>query len=332
MYNSAGFDCQAEIIAAHAPPESIAVGAGSTLARLMHLQKQPGSERARFALHQADWIAAKFLGSDRLRDGGLSDETNVLKMGYDVVHRRWPEWIADCGARIELLPQVHPVGQSIGTVSDAACRQIGFAPGVRVVTGTTDSNAAFLASGASRIGEGVTSLGTTLAIKLLSDEPVFDPSRGIYSHRIKDMWLPGGASNTGGGVLLDFFTANQIGELEAKLDPSTPTGLDYYPLSRVGERFPVADPNFPPRLAPRPPDDAIFLQGMLEGIAEIERVGYAALENLGAPPVSKVFTAGGGAANEAWAKIRARALGVPVCSADSSEAAMGTARIAAGLI
>ena len=53
----------------------------------------------------------------------------------------------------------------------------------KVVGGTTDSIAAFLASGASDIGDAVTSLGSTLAIKLLSATPATDSSRGVYSHR-----------------------------------------------------------------------------------------------------------------------------------------------------
>ncbi|MDV6032746.1 MAG: FGGY-family carbohydrate kinase [Phycisphaera sp. RhM] len=332
LYNSAGFNREAEMIAAHAPPDSIANGPGSALARLMFLLEQTTFPPARFIFHQADWIAAKFLGGSQVQGGGLSDETNVLKMGYDVVRRRWPDWIEDCGIPTRLLPHVHPVGDCFGSVSDAVCKQFGFALDVSVVAGTTDSNAAFLASGASKRGEGVTSLGTTLAIKLLSDQPVFDPSRGLYSHRIRDMWLPGGASNTGGGVLLDFFTPDQLSELQSNLDPSTPTGLDYYPLSKPGERFPIADPKLAPRLTPRPQDDAVFLQGMLESIAEIERVGYAALQERGAPAVHQVFTAGGGAANDAWTQIRTRVLGVPVLTADSSDAAVGAARIAAGLI
>ena len=50
--------------------------------------------------------------------------------------------------------------------------------------GTTDSIAAFLASGAAGVGEAVTSLGSTLAIKLLSAQPVDDSRYGVYSHRL----------------------------------------------------------------------------------------------------------------------------------------------------
>ena len=265
-----------------------------------------------------------------MRRGGRSDETNVLKMGFDVQQRIWPAWFSAFG--VGLLPDVKPVGEMFGVVDGSVANSFGFSRDVKVIAGTTDSNAAFLASGASQVGEGVTSLGTTLAIKLLSDKPVSDPSRGIYSHRIKDMWLPGGASNSGGGVLLDHFTSEQMSQMENELKPETPTGFDYYPLSRPGERFPIADPNLPPRLTPRPENDVEFFQAMLEGISEIERVGYTALHQLGAPTLKRVFTAGGGAQNQAWTKIRSAKLSVPVGDAQSSNASAGVARIAAGLI
>ena len=326
MYNSANFDKQAARIEEHAPENSFARGSGSTLARLLFLQEQT-SRPAHHALHQADWIAAKLMNR-----GGMSDETNVLKMGYDVVHRTWPTWLPDCGVEMDLVPAVTPVGHLLDVVDPRSIATFGFSAETRVVAGATDSNAAFLASGASQIGDGVTSLGTTLAIKLLSELPIVDPSRGIYSHRIGNMWLPGGASNTGGGVLLKYFTAEQMERMEPDLNPATATGLDYYPLSDPGERFPIANASLPARLTPRPNNDTIFYQAMLEGISEIERIGYDALNQLGAPKLNRVFTAGGGARNRAWLQIRARTLGVPVVDAFSAEAVVGAARIAAGLI
>ena len=59
-----------------------------------------------------------------------------------------------------------------------------------------------------------------------------------------------------------FFTDARLLELTPLLDPSRPSGLDYYPLTRPGERFPVNDPGLQPRLTPRPDDDAAFLQGV----------------------------------------------------------------------
>jgi hypothetical protein len=233
--------------------------------------------------------------SSRL-DRRLPDETRRIfrrnecsQNGFDVENRQWPDWFSACGVQTELLPHVKPVGDLFSLVSEEIAADFGFSPNLKIFAGTTDSNAAFLASGASKIGEGVTSLGTTLAIKLFSDRPVSDPSRGVYSHRIKEMWLAGGASNSGGGVLLDYFTAEQMKQMEKDLKPSHPTGLQYYPLSRPGERFPISDPEWPPKMTPRPASDAQFFQAILEGISEVERIGYAVLQELGAAKLEKVL-------------------------------------------
>src|SRR6266568_1747458 len=218
----------------------------------------------------------------------ISDESNALKTGYDPVARAWPDWIA----------------------------------------AATDGCAAFLATGADKPGEAVTSLGSTLVLKLASEQPLFAPEYGLYSHRIGDIWLAGGASNTGGAVLAQFFTPEAIRHISRRIDPGVATGLNYYPLAAPGERFPINDPALAPRITPRPADDAVFLQALLEGIANIETLGYRRLAELGGPKLTSVATVGGGAANEAWCRIRATALGVPLRMPESDEAAVGVARLA----
>jgi len=80
-------------------------------------------------------------------------------------------------------------------------------------------------------------------------------------------------------------------------------------------------------MTPRPADDAVFLQALLQGIANIETLGYRRLAELGGPKLTSVATVGGGAANECWGSIRARTLGVPLRTPDSDEAAVGIARL-----
>jgi sugar (pentulose or hexulose) kinase len=309
-----------EAIAARAPAESAAHGATSGLAKLIVLQRAATPWKV---VHQADWVAGRLSGRF-----DVSDENNALKTGYDPVSRRWPEWIRETGADMALLPDVAVPGQATGTISAEAAARFGLGPQTIVAAGTTDGCASFLATGASAIGDGVSALGSTLTVKLMSPEPIFAPAYGIYSHRMGDLWLAGGASNTGGLVLAAHFASDRIARLSQEIDPETSTGLDYYPLNGPGERFPIADPALAPRMTPRPDDDATFLKAMLEGIAGIEELAYRRLAELGGPALGSLRSVGGGAANPAWTHIRQRLLGVPFLQPKSEEAAAGAARLA----
>jgi sugar (pentulose or hexulose) kinase len=167
-----------------------------------------------------------------------------------------------------------------------------------------------------------------LTLKLLSERPVFAPAYGIYSHRIGDQWLAGGASNSGGAALAVHFDRTAIQRLTSLVDPEHPTGLDYYPLPKPGERCPINDPSMSSRVSPKPDDEGLFLQGLLEGIAGVEALGYRRLAELGASPLKTLRTVGGGAANEAWTRIRERLLKVKNVVPLSEHAAVGTARLA----
>src|SRR4051812_48069070 len=271
MYNDARAGAEATRIGAIAPTESGAHGRSSALAKLLHLLGR-GADKAKHALHQADWIAGRLTGRF---DG--SDENNALKLGYDPVARRWPDWLDQLDVPRALLPQVRVPGAEIGVVDPRTAELLGLSPATHIHAGTTDGVAAFIATRASAPGDAVTSLGTTLVVKLLAERPVFAADQGIYSHRLGDRWLAGGASNTGGAALLAHFSAAQLEAMTPRLNPARPTGLDYYPLPKPGERFPIADPKLAPRVAPRPADDVAFFQGLLEGVAAIEAMAYRRL-------------------------------------------------------
>ena len=219
-------------------------------------------------------------------------------------------------------------GTAIGTLKPALAIHFGLPADVVIAAGTTDGCAAFLATGADTVGEAVTSLGSTLTLKQLSDRPIFSPEYGVYSHRLDERWLVGGASNSGGAALARHFTPDALVALSARIDPALESGLDYYPLPSPGERFPLANPYLARRETPRPADDVLFLQGLLEGIARIEALGYRRLADLGGPSLAAVRTTGAGARNAAWTVIRRRTLGVDLKTARSEEAAMGAAALA----
>jgi sugar (pentulose or hexulose) kinase len=323
MYNDARAGAEAARIAKIAPAESAAQGRSSALAKLLHLLDKGAAADVRHAVHQADWIAGR-LGAQH----GISDENNALKLGYDPVTRTWPAWLDELGVPRALLPKVLVPGTSFARIDPAVSGALGLPPSAEIAVGTTDGVASFIATGADQPGDAVTSLGTTLVLKQLATQPIFAADQGVYSHRLGERWLAGGASNTGGAALLAHFTAQEMDRLTPQLTPAQPTGLDYYPLPKPGERFPIADPELAARITPRPAEPVRFFQGLLEGIAAIEALAYRRLALLGAPPLRRVVSVGGGAKNAPWTDIRSRTLGVPVTTAEQTEASYGAALLA----
>lgn len=331
LYNDARGAAVIEQLRSIAPPNHTVLSATSSLAKLLWMSQLPSFAQARYFLHQADWLA--FLLHGQL---GISDYHNALKLGYDVENLRYPQWLEKMQLGIR-LPKVVIPGTPIAELRPEIASQFGLHRDCYVCAGTTDSIAAFLASGAQFPGEAVTSLGSTLVLKLLSRTRVENAKYGIYSHRLPPLnkggtegglWLTGGASNTGGAVLRQFFTHAELERLSREIDGSKVSELDYYPLLKPGERFPINDANLPPRLEPRPNNDLEFLHGLLESIARIEVRGYELLQELGADRLTRVYTAGGGAANFTWTAIRERLLQVPVVQPVNMEAAYGTALLA----
>jgi sugar (pentulose or hexulose) kinase len=323
MYNDARATRQAARIAAIAPSDSGAHGASSALAKLLYLLDHGYIGDISHAVHQADWIAGRLAGRF-----GISDENNALKLGYDPVARSWPAWLDQLGVRRDLLPRVLVPGTPFADIAPELARTLGLSPSAQIAAGTTDGVAAFIATRADQPGDAVTSLGTTLVVKQLATQPIFAADQGVYSHRLGDRWLAGGASNSGGAALLMHFTADEMQRLTLQVEPDQPTGLDYYPLPKPGERFPIADPALAARITPRPVEDHRFFQGLLEGVAAVEALAYRQLARLGAPALRRVIGIGGGAKNDAWTRIRRRTLGVPVTVAEQTEASYGAALLA----
>ena len=325
MYNDIRSVDLLHSVSTKAPPV-IACSRSSALLKAVYLSRHFATSKEYLIQQQADWIMANFTGKP-----GISDWNNALKLGFDVEQLIWPDWLTaiDMGSR--LLPDVFPPGRKLGVISPQIARKTGLPESTRLHAGTTDSIAAFLASGASKPGEAVTSLGSTLVLKLCTRKSISSNAHGIYSHRLdKHRWLVGGASNTGGAVLKKHFTLNELVSLSEKIDPDTSTGLDYYPLPARGERFPLSDPEKEPEMLPVPDDRALFLQAIFEGIAQIEKHGYDLLEKLGGDTVLSVRSCGGGSANSKWNSIRQKIVERPFLPAIETEAAYGSALLAAG--
>lgn len=301
-------------------PASSPSGSLARALRLLEAARHLSTAEPFLLRHQADWLLGWLLG-----DWRWGEEGNNLRLGWDLQRQRWAGAIA-AQPWSQALPVVRASGEVLGSLAGDAAALLELPPGCRVVAGSTDANAAVLAADPGA-HDGVCVLGTTLVVKQWCAEPIQDP--GLSCHRVAGRWLVGGASNAGGGVLRRFFSDRQLAELSRQIDPARDSGLALRPLNGRGERFPVDDPTLEPVLEPRPVSDALFLQGLLEGLAEIEKAGWRRLRQLGAPAVRRVISLGGGARNPQWRAIRQRRLGCVVLNRPLLSAAQGMARLAA---
>lgn len=201
---------------------------------------------------------------------------------------------------MQCIPSLTP-GTPVASVStEAGLARLGAAGGAssrcQVVAGTTDSVAAFVAARCTQPGDAVTSLGSSLALKLVSATRVDDSAKGVYSHRLCGNWLVGGASNLGGWVLRSNFSNDEVERLTEELDleaereqeereegkesvgsPSSREERipDYYPGALLGFGLSVEEATA--ALTPRPARDVDFLRAILGSIANVVGLRFRSL-------------------------------------------------------
>jgi D-ribulokinase len=117
LYNDARGIDYLDTIKKVAPPQHTVLSSTSSLAKLLWWQKQYSSPL--YFLHQADWLA--FLLHGKL---GISDYHNALKLGYDVEHLNYPEWLQ----KLEInfyLPEVLSPGTPIEKIAKDVAETLG---------------------------------------------------------------------------------------------------------------------------------------------------------------------------------------------------------------
>lgn len=283
-------------------------------------------EKTRYFLHAADYLVGILTG-----EWGISDISNSLKMGYDLLDQAWPPFIEkNLGIPVAKLPKVFMTGEIVGELHPRWKEKWGCSQ-MKVVAGATDGTASFYASGVERVGDISSTLGTTLVIRSISERHIKDPKGRVYCHlHPEGLWLPGGASNTGGECLNRFFPGVDFSEWDERVkDLSLPTTLLVYPLVRQGERLPFANPSAQFFKVGEEENPLAFYAACLEGVGYIERYSFELLESLGANTITRVFSSGSGAKSTIWNQIRANILNRPISLPATLESAMGSCIIAA---
>ena len=268
--------------------------------------------------HQSDWITGWFL-----RDWTYGEEGNNLKLGWDLIKESWPQNYLNKSWK-KCLPKIIKSGKFIGQINSDIAETFQLNKKLILISGTTDSNAAFLAAGIDK-EEGLTVLGTTIVVKKVVNNPIKE--KGITNHQIFGEWICGGSSNAGCGILSQFFSDLEIKELSRQINTSQKTSLKLLPLNSKGERFPINDPFLEPILGPRPVSDSLYLHALFEGLARIELKGWEKLYELTGSLPKKIITIGGGSKNPQWRAIRERIINIPIVSCNKTTA-YGTALLA----
>jgi len=332
MYNDERASAEAEDVAAVAAGFTQRLGYGFpptfALPKMLWVARhRPRVWRAAHKmLHAADLLVAALTGEAR-----FSDWSNSLKTGYDLLERRWPDFLSQLGLDVGKLPEVVAPGTPVGEVSHHAAEETGLPAGAAVIAGCTDGTASLLASGVSRPGEWNSTLGTTLAIRGVSDRLISDPVGRIYCHLHPDgLWLPGGASNTGARPIAERFGEATLRGEAADAVAAAPYDALVYPLSGKGERMPFASAEaegFVVANEGTSEGDA-GLGAWLQGQALAERWCFELCRELGAPVGEWIAVTGGAAQNEAWLRLRADVLGRQLRRPQHAYAAYGVALLA----
>jgi xylulokinase len=277
-------------------------------------------------IHAADYLKGVISG-----DFTTTDFSNAVKTGYDLERYCWPEQIEKkLGIPIEKLPKVVKTGEVFGNLNRGFCEEAGIRNTVPIVAGATDSTTSFFSSGAERIGDWNTTLGTVLGIRGIAPRFIDDPEGLLYTHRHPEgYWLPGAASNTGGESIRMFF-GDRLEEYDRGIVGTPPTGSLIYPLVRKSEKFPFLNMEAVGFIKGKLKDPCYMFKGFLEGVSFVERMIYEKIQKIGYRVGDSLFTMGGGAYSAPWMQIRADILKKRICRAREVEAAFGASIIAAG--
>ena len=91
--------------------------------------------------HQSDLITGWFL-----KDWTYGEEGNNIKLGWDLIKESWPKSFIKTSWQ-KCLPLIIKSGKILGQIDTDLAERFNLNKKILLVSGTTDSNAAFLAAG-----------------------------------------------------------------------------------------------------------------------------------------------------------------------------------------
>jgi len=256
---------------------------------------------------------------------------------FDIHQMQWcDEALKFAGIKTNQLSRVVAPTSSLTELKVEYRHQLGWTHAIPFLVGAADGCLANIGAGAVLPGELALTIGTSGAIRELTDHPVADQKQRLFNYRLDEKtFLSGGAINNGGNILkwlIDLFLDKGLSEQEqmsevmeqAAMVPEGSEGLIFLPYL-YGERAPVWDANAKGVFVGIGPNHtrAHFMRAVLEGICFSLLQISKAIEEAG-EPVQIIYANGGFIQSPLWLRIMADVLNKKISVSHAGDAsAMG---------
>lgn len=250
----------------------------------------------------------------------ITDPSTAAATGMmDSEEMRWAEEVLP-GSTSELnLPEIVSFGMSVGLLPSAAANA-GLPASCRVYPGAVDGLCAHIGVGCSSAESASISLGTSAAVRCLSESRTLDPAGRLWCYPASDeLWLVGGATNNAGNAVEWMSASLAETSFDDLLDAATSidsTDLVFLPYLR-GERSPLWTDDLAGCIAGLRPEhgSAQITRSLLDGVAFTLRELTTIVRTL--IPTANTARVGGGLAQHArWLQICTDILEMPVATVD----------------
>jgi sugar (pentulose or hexulose) kinase len=282
------------------------------------------------AVERAAWLLA---ASDAL-GLWLSGEAVVALQGHETALDE--ATLRAAGVRESTVPPPRPFGSRLGGLRPAVAAALGLPSGIPVVVGVNDGTASMLGAGLRAAGDAVDTGGASGGLGIYADRSVAADGLFVAPAPLPGRWVVGGAM-AALGASLDWLREAVLGQAvdasvlvaEAATVPPGAGGLVFLP-HLAGERAPLFDEAARGAFVglTLATGRAELARAVLEGAAFAMR-SVAEPAALAGAPIRELRPAGRRTPGDAWARIKADVLGVPVAIPTFGETAVVGAAILA---
>lgn len=188
-------------------------------------------------------IILYWMTGDWVVDQSIASATGM----YNIHSRKWDEKALEyAGITEENLPKVFSTTRVMDKLTDEFKSDIGLEKDIPIVLGASDGCLANLGSHGLNKGTAVSTVGTSGALRVVTDHPLIDENGAIFSYILSDeLYVSGGAINNG-GIFYEWVRKNlnidkHLDEVFDGLNPEDyGNGIVFLPFIS-GERAPYWD-------------------------------------------------------------------------------------------